>query len=146
MTLLPTAFMKIGPLTYSKKFCSFKGCFISLTIYNTFYLECCCHISSVLDKLQRSYIFPIGLSLGNSHLSWLNFFIFTGGPLIIIIAFRNDFPATISRYDKDDQVNSIFCNKARIWTLLPSKCFSLNYDLNGFTSTVNRQLLTWFSF
>ena len=37
-------------------------------------------------------------------------------------------------------VNSFFPCTARLWNFLPTECFPLTYDLNGFKSRVNRHL------
>ena len=58
----------------------------------------------------------------------------------------HDFSVTIPRYYKDVYVNSFFPCTIRLWDLLPIECFSLNYDLNGFKSRINRHLLTVGSF
>ena len=51
-----------------------------------------------------------------------------------------DFSVTILRCYKD--VNSLFPRTARVWNSLPIECFPLTYDLNGFSSKINRHLLT----
>ena len=58
----------------------------------------------------------------------------------------HDFSITIPRCYKDVYVNSFFPYTARLWNSLPIECFTLNYDLNGFKSIVNRHLLTIGSF
>ena len=45
---------------------------------------------------------------------------------------------------KDVYVNSFFPHAARLWNSLPIECFPVSYDLNGFKSRINRQLLTVF--
>ena len=54
----------------------------------------------------------------------------------------HDFSVTIPRCYKNDNVNSFFPRKAKLWNSLPIKCFPLTYNLNDFTSIINRHLLT----
>ena len=58
----------------------------------------------------------------------------------------HDFSFTIPRCYKDVYVNSFFPRTAKLWNSLSIECFSLTYDLNGFTSRINRHLLTVASF
>ena len=58
----------------------------------------------------------------------------------------HDFSVTIPRCYRDVYVNSFFPHTARLWNSLPIECFPLNYDLNGFKSTINKHLLTAGSF
>ena len=58
----------------------------------------------------------------------------------------HDFSVTIPRYYKDAYVNSFFTHTARLWNSLPIECFPLTYDLSGFKSRINRDLLTEVSF
>ena len=58
----------------------------------------------------------------------------------------HDFSVTIPRCYKDVYVNSFFPRTARLWNSLPIESFPLTYDLNHFTSKVNRHLLTVVSF
>ena len=58
----------------------------------------------------------------------------------------HDFSVTIPRCYKDVYVNSFFPCMAKLWISLPVECFSLNYDLSGFKSKINRHLLTVGSF
>ena len=58
----------------------------------------------------------------------------------------HDFSVTIPRCYKDVYVNSFFPRTARLWDSLLIECFPLTYDLNGFTSRINRHLLTVGSF
>ena len=57
-----------------------------------------------------------------------------------------DFSVTIPRCYKDFYVSSFFPCTARLWNSLPIECFPLTYDLNGFKSRINRDLLTAGSF
>ena len=54
----------------------------------------------------------------------------------------HDFSVTIPRCYKDIYVNSFFPRAARLWNSLPTECFPLTYNLNGFNSRMNRHLLT----
>ena len=58
----------------------------------------------------------------------------------------HDFSVTIPGCYKDVYVNSFFPRTARLWNSLPIECFPLTYDLSGFTSRINRYLLTVGSF
>ena len=58
----------------------------------------------------------------------------------------HDFSVTIPSCCKDVYVNSFLPRTARLWNSLPKECFSLTYNLNGFTSRINRHLLTVGSF
>ena len=58
----------------------------------------------------------------------------------------HDFSVTIPRCYKDVHVNSFFPRTARLWNSLPLECFPLTYDVNSFTSRINRHLLTVGSF
>ena len=53
---------------------------------------------------------------------------------------------TILRCHKYVYVNSFFPDRARLWISLLIECFLLTNDLNGFTSRINRYLLTVRSF
>ena len=57
-----------------------------------------------------------------------------------------DFSVIIPRYYKDLYVKSFFPHTARLWNSLPIECFLLPYDLSGFKSRINRDLLTEGSF
>ena len=52
------------------------------------------------------------------------------------------YSVTIPRCYKDVYVNSFFPRTIRIWNSLLIECSPLTYDLNGFKSRMNRQLLT----
>ena len=58
----------------------------------------------------------------------------------------HDFSVTIPRCYKDVYVNSFFPRTAKLWNSLPTVCFRLTYDLNGFKSRINRHLLNVGSF
>ena len=58
----------------------------------------------------------------------------------------HDFYVTIPRCYKDIHVNSFFPHKARLSNSLPIECFPSTNDLSGFTSRINRHLLTVGSF
>ena len=58
----------------------------------------------------------------------------------------HDFSVTIPRCYKDVYVNSFFPRTARLCNSLPIECFPLTYDLSGFTSGINRHILTESSF
>ena len=55
----------------------------------------------------------------------------------------DDFSVTTFRCYKDAYVNSFFPRTATpLWNSVPAECFPLTYDLNGFKSRINRNLLT----
>ena len=54
----------------------------------------------------------------------------------------HDFSVTIPRFYKDVYVIRFFPCTAWLWNSLPMECFPLTYDLIGFKSRINRQLLT----
>ena len=58
----------------------------------------------------------------------------------------HDFSVIIPTCCKDVYVNCFFPSTARLWNSLPVECFPLTYVLNGFKSSINRQLLTAGSF
>ena len=58
----------------------------------------------------------------------------------------HDFSATIPTCYKDVYVNSFFPRTARLWNSLPTECFPLTSNLNGFKSRINRHPLTVGSF
>ena len=51
------------------------------------------------------------------------------------------FSVTIPRCYKDVYVSSFFPHTARLWNSLPIECFPLIFDLSGFKSRINRDLL-----
>ena len=53
-----------------------------------------------------------------------------------------DFPVIIPGCYKDLYVNSFFLRTARLWNSLPIKCSPMTYDLSGFKSRINRQILS----
>ena len=53
-----------------------------------------------------------------------------------------DFSVTIPRCYKGVYVNSFFPRTARLWNSLPTECFPLTYNLNGFMSRIKKHLLT----
>ena len=58
----------------------------------------------------------------------------------------HDFSVTIPRCYKDVYINSLFPLTAKLWNSLPIESFPLTYDLSGFKSRINRNLLTVGSF
>ena len=54
----------------------------------------------------------------------------------------HNFSVTIPSYYKDVYVYSFFPRTARIWNSQSIECFPLTFDLSGFTSRINRHLLT----
>ena len=57
----------------------------------------------------------------------------------------HDFSVIILRRYKDVYVNSFFPHTAGLWSSLPSECFPLIYDLNGYNFRVNplNAMLFW---
>ena len=58
----------------------------------------------------------------------------------------HDISVTIPGFDKDIYVNNFFCCTARLWNSLPTKCFSLTYDINSFALTYDLRLKDKFYF
>ena len=58
----------------------------------------------------------------------------------------HDFSVTIPRCYKDVCVGSFFPCTGRLWNYLLIECFLLTHDLSGFSSIINRHLLTVGSF
>ena len=58
----------------------------------------------------------------------------------------HDFSATIPRYYKNICSNSFFPRTARLSNSLPTECFPLTYDLNGYKFRINRLLSSVDSF
>ena len=58
----------------------------------------------------------------------------------------HDFSVTIPKCYKNVYITSFFPSTARLRNSLPIECFPLTYDLSGFTSRINRHLLTVGSF
>ena len=58
----------------------------------------------------------------------------------------HDCSVTIPRCYKDVCINCFFPCTASLWNSLPTECFPLTYDLNGFKSGIDRHLLTVGSF
>ena len=54
----------------------------------------------------------------------------------------HNFSATIHRCYKEVYINSFFPCTARHWNSLPIEYFPLAYNLNSFTSRINRHILT----
>ena len=82
----------------------------------------------------------------SSELAQLVPLLFSGGRSTRYSDRLHDFSVTISRCYKDVYVNSFFPRTARLWNSLPIEYFPLTYNLNGFTSRINRHLLTVGSF
>ena len=53
----------------------------------------------------------------------------------------NDFSVTIPRSYKNVYVNSLFPSTAKFLNFLPIECFPLTYDLNRFSSRINKYIL-----
>ena len=69
-----------------------------------------------------------------------------GRPTLFYSNVLHDFSVTIPRCYKDIYINSFFPCTARLWNFPPRECFPLTYNLNGFMSRFNRQLLIVVSF
>ena len=166
---------KTGALIHSMKFVS-PGVALYLyksTIQPC--MEYCCHVWAdapscyfeLLDKLQKQICKTDGpllvaslepLSHRRNVASLSNFFRYCFGiaELVLLPYSRgrspccsdslHDFSITIRRCYKDIYVNSFFPRAGRLWNSLPTECFRLTYDLNGFESRINRHLLTVGSF
>ena len=85
----------------------------------------------------------IGINLGDVHWnwhSWFHFLISVGGPLVILNRFQY-FTVTIPKCYKGAYVcQGFLCNPFH------AECFSLTCDRHGFTSSVDRYLLSIYRF
>ena len=88
-----------------------------------------------IGKIQLAYVLPVGITLVDFCLNWLNWFHFLilVEDLLVILGLH-DFPVTIPRCYQDFYVNRFFPRTTRYWNSLPTECFVLSYDLNGFKS------------
>ena len=128
-----------------------------------------CQISCVCKKIRCMYVhyicqllnhvISINLPYGCAWYSLANYFGRCSSELTELVPIPysqgrftrysdrfHDFYATIPRCYKDIYVNSFFPHKARLSNSLPIECFPLTNDLSGFTSRINRHLLTVGSF
>ena len=79
-------------------------------------------------EIQPAKVIFKGITQVGIHMNCLNWFLF-----LIIVG-----------YYKDVYCNSFFSCRGRAWSPLPVDRFPLTYDLNGFKSGVNRNLLLSF--
>ena len=78
---------------------------------------------------------PIGITLVDVRLNWLNWFHFLILVENLLVILRlHDISVTIRRCYTYFHVNSFIPRTTRLWNSLPIKCFPLSYDLNGFKS------------
>ena len=172
ISIVKTASKKIGALIRSIKFLSPEVALYLYKFAIRPCMEYCCHVWAgapscyleLLDKLQIRICRTVGPSLAasleplthrrnvanlslfysyyfgrcSSKLNWFHFLVLEVDLPDILID-RMIF-VTI----KDVYVNSSFPHAARLWNSLPIECFPVSYDLNGFKSRINRQLLTVF--
>ena len=104
-------------------------------------LESLAHYRNV-TSLSLFYWYYFGRC--SSALNCFHFLILQGVLLVNLIAckiFLSPF-LDVTRMS----VNNFFACTARPWNSLPIECFPLTYDLNGFKTRINRQLLTAGSF
>ena len=137
-------------------------------------MEYCCHVWAgtpscyleLLDKLQKQIFKTVGPSLAASleplaydqnvaslSLFFRYYFGRCSSELAELVSLpyshgrsTHDFSFTIPRCHNNVYVNNFFPRTARLWNSLPIECFPLTYNLNGFKSRINRQLLTVVSF
>ena len=102
-------------------------------------LECLTHCRNVAS-LNLFYRYYFGRC--SSELTQLVPLHFSRGRSTCYSDRLHDFSVTIPRCYKDFYVNSFFPRTARPWISLPTECFPLTYNLNGFKSRINRHLLT----
>ena len=93
------------------------------------------------DVASLSLFYRYYFGRGSSELAHLVPLLFSLGRSTHYSDRLHDFSVTIPRYYKDVYVNSFFLHTARLWNSLPRECFPLTYNLNGFKSRINRQLL-----
>ena len=142
--------LEVAPCVYK---CTIRPC-----------VEYCCHLCAVVTwiwwisyrnrygELLVLHLFAVAnLSLsyryyfGNGHLNLMNFLHF----LILVISpivILHDFSVINPRHYKAVYVNSFLPRTSRLWNSLTAECFTMIYDLNGFSSKVNRHLLSLVSF
>ena len=136
------------------------------------YMEYCCHVLELLDKLPKQICRTVGLSLAASleplahrrNVATLRLFYryYFGRcssevaqlvrlPFSQVRSIRyfdrlHDFSVFIPRCQKDIYVNIFFLHTVRVRISLPVERFPLTYNLNGFKSRIKRHLLTVGSF
>ena len=96
----------------------------------------------LIVKMQPSYVFPIGTTLGDVHLNWMNqfhFLLLMAGLLVILIGCMILLSSFLDT--KRMSMLSFFPHTARLCNSFPKECFSLMLYLIGFKSKVNRYLL-----
>ena len=128
MSIAKTAFKKIGALIYSRKFLSHE---VALFLYRSTICPCmeyCCDVRAgapschleLLDKLQKRICRTVGLSLAAS---------------LEPLAYRRNVASLTFFY-------WYYICRARPWNSLPIQCFTLSYNLNGFTCRIKRHVVT----
>ena len=161
ISIATAASIKTGALIRSMKFLSPE---VALYLYNSTirqFMEYCCHVWAgarscyleLLTKLQKRIYRTVGPSLAryyfgrcSSELAQLVPLPFSRGRPTRYSDRLHDFSVTIPRCYKDVYVNSFFPRTARLWNSLSMECFPLTYNLNGFTSRINRHIVTVGSF
>ena len=107
-------------------------------------MEYCCHFWAGAASFYLTWtleLFSISITLVESELAKLVPIPFSQGRTTHYSDRLHDFPVIIPRYYKDVYVSSAFPHTATLWNSLPTECFPLTYDLNGFKSKTNRNFL-----
>ena len=107
-----------------------------------------CYLSWVLGSSSKCSDLKssIGIDRYSFELVQLVPLPFSRGSSARYSARSHDFSVTIPRCYKDVYVSSFFPRTAILWNSLPIECFTLNYDLSGFKSRINRHAITVGSF
>ena len=164
ISIAKTVIKKIVALIRSMEFLSLE---VALYLYKSTirpFMEHCCHIWAGVSNCKNEYAGLFGLSFTtsleplvhrrnvaslshfyryyfgrcSSELSQLVPLPFSRGRSTRYSDRLHDFSVTIPRCYKDIYVNSFFPRTARLWNSLPTECFPLTYNLNGFKSKINR--------
>ena len=99
-----------------------------------------------LNMANSSLFYRYYFGRCSSGLAQLVQLLFSGARSIRYSDRLHDFSVTIPRCYKGVYVNSFFPCTARLWNSLPLECLTLTYDFSGFTSSINRHLLTVYRF
>ena len=83
----------------------------------------------------ESITFTQGITLDDVHLNWLNWFCF------LILGEVHSFFRLIAWFFRHHSVTILSSFTARLWNFFPVEWFPWTYDLNGFKSRIDRQIL-----
>ena len=157
ISIVKTASKKIGTLIRSLKFLCPE---VALYLHKSTIQPCMeyrCHVwdgASICKTVGPSLAasletLPHRRNVASLSLFYRNYFRRYSSELAQLVPlpyFQGRSRRSIPRCYKDVYINSFFTRTARLWNCLPIECFPLTYDLNGFTSRINRYLLTVGSF